>query len=121
MENLKEHLKVDRIIRISDKGCFSAKIVAETVKQGFDLIASMKLNEQYRKLFFASLQKGQEFTLFDYLSISQSRKKNPSEQDRYYGMSVEGSMTYGIKEYPMRFIFVRSDGKIKIEIEEKSK
>jgi hypothetical protein len=36
MENLKEHLKVDRIIRISDKGCFSAKIVAETVKQGFD-------------------------------------------------------------------------------------
>jgi len=113
MENLKEHLKVDRIIFKGDKGCFSAKIVAETVKQGFDLIASMKINEQYIKLFFDALQKGQEFTLFDYLSISQSRKKNPSEQDRYYGMDVEGSMTYGIKEYPMRFIFVRSDGKIK--------
>jgi hypothetical protein len=36
MENLREYLKVDRIIRISDKGCFSSKIVAETVKQGFD-------------------------------------------------------------------------------------
>jgi signal-transduction protein with cAMP-binding, CBS, and nucleotidyltransferase domain len=57
MENLKEHLKVDRIIRISDKGCFSAKIVAETVKQGFDLIASMKMTEQYIKLFFDSWQK----------------------------------------------------------------
>jgi len=113
MENLKEHLKVDRIIRISDKGCFSAKIVAETVKQGFDLIASMKLNEQYILLLYDAFLRGQDFTLFDYLSLSQARKKEPSEQDRYYGMDVEGSLTYGIKEYPMRFIFIKSDGKIK--------
>jgi len=113
MENLREHLKVDRIIRISDKGCFSAKIVSETVKQGFDLIASMKLNKQYILLLEEAMQKGHHFTLFDYLSISQARKKEPSQQDRYYGMSVESNLTYGQKEYPMRFIFVRSDGKIK--------
>jgi len=113
MENLKEHLKVDRIIRISDKGCFSAKIVAETVKQGFDLIASMKLTEKYILLLEDALQKGHHFTLLDYLSISQARKKEPSKQDRYYGLSVESSLTYGNKEYPMRFIFVRSDGKVK--------
>jgi transposase len=113
MENLKNHLKVDRIIRISDKGCFSAKIVAETVKQGFDLIASMKLNEQYIKLLEEAMLRGQDFTLLDYLSQNQARKKVPSEQDRYYGMDVENILTYGIKKYPMRFIFVRSDGKIK--------
>ena len=83
MENLKEHLKVDRIIRISDKGCFSAKIVAETVKQRFDLIASMKINEQYIKLLEEAMVGGQEFILLDYLSLSQAKKK-PSEQDRYY-------------------------------------
>jgi len=113
MANLKEHLKVDRIIRISDKGCFSAKIVAETVNQGFDLIASMKLNEKYSLLVEDSLQKGHHFTLLDDLSISQARKKDPSRQDRYYGMSVESSLTYGNKEYPLRFIFVKSDGKSK--------
>jgi hypothetical protein len=131
MENLKEYLKVDRIIRISDKGCFIAKIVAETVscwfdthsesyvkptkkvKQGFDLIASMKLNEQYLNLLENAFLQGHHFILLDYLSLSQARKKNPSEQDRYYGMSVESNLTYGQKEYPMRFIFIRSDGKIK--------
>lgn len=113
MGNLKQHLKVDRIIRISDKGCFSAKIVAETVRQGFDLIASMKLTEQYRELLEDAWQRGQDFTSLDYLSQDQARKKDPSEQDRYYGLEVEGSLTYGQREYPMRFIFVRSDGKLK--------
>ncbi len=113
MANLREHLKVDRIIRISDKGCFSAKIVAETVKQGFDLIGSMKLQEQYIKLLEAAFLQGHHFILLDYLSQNQGRKKKPSEQDRYYGLEVKSSLTYGQKEYPMRFIFVRSDGKIK--------
>ena len=113
MENLKEHLKVDRLLRISDKGCFSAKIVAETVKQGFDLIASMKLTEHYRELLEEAWERGQDFTLLDYLSQNQARKKDPSEQDRYYGLEVESSLTYGQREYPMRFLFVRSDGKIK--------
>ena len=142
MANLKEHLKVDRIIRINDKGCFSAKIVAETVscwfdrtfgmgvkptkrvKQGFDLIGSMKLQEQYIKLLEDAFLQGQDFILLDYLSQNQARKKEPAEQDRYYGLEVKSSLTYGQKEYPMRFIFVRSvrkahqrqrlmDGKIK--------
>jgi transposase len=73
----------------------------------------MKLNEQYIKLLYDAFLRGQDFVLLDYLSISQARKKNPSEQDRYYGMDVKSNLTYGIKEYPMRFIFVKSDGKIK--------
>ncbi len=113
MENLKEHLKVDKLLRITDKGCFSAKIVAETVHQGFDLIASMKLTEPFRNLLEEAWQRGQDFTLLDYLSQNQARKKDPSEQDRYYGLEVESSLTYGQKEYPMRFLFVRSDGKLK--------
>jgi len=113
MENLKEQLKVDRILRISDKGCFSAKIVAETVRQGFDLIASMKLTAQYRELLEEAWQRGEDFTLLDYLSQNQARKKDPSKQDRYYGLEVEGSLPYGQKEYPMRFLFIRSDGKLK--------
>ncbi len=113
MENLKEHLKVDRLLRISDKGCFSAKIVAETVRQGFDLIASMKLTEHYRELLEEAWERGQDFTLVDYLSQNQARKKDPSEQDRYYGLEVESNLTYGQREYPMRFLFVRSDGKLK--------
>ncbi len=113
MENLKAHLKVDRIVRISDKGCFSAKIVAETVKQGCEVIASMKLTEPYRELLEAAWQSGQEFVLLEYLSQNQARKKDPSKQDRYYGLEVESSLTYGQREYPMRFIFVRSDGKLK--------
>jgi len=113
MENLKEHLKVDRIIRINDKGCFSAKVVAETVRQGFDLIASMKLTGGYLELLEDAWQRGEDFTLLDYLSQNQARKKDPSKQDRYYGLEVESSLSYGKKEYPMRFIFVRSDGKIK--------
>jgi len=112
---------MDRIIRISDKGCFSAKIVAETVKHGFDLIASMKLQEQHIKLLEAALLQGQDFILLDYLSQNQGRKKEPSEQDRYYGLEVKNSLTYGIKEYPMRFIFVKSDGKIKRDRKRKEK
>lgn len=113
MDHLKEHLKADRIIRISDKGGFSAKIVAETVKQGFDLIASMKLTEPYRELLEDARQRGEDFTLLDYLSQDQARKKDPSQQDRYYGLEVESSLTYGKNVYPLRLIFVRSDGKIK--------
>jgi len=113
MENLKAHLKGDRILRISDKGCFSAKIVAETVKQGFDLIASMKLTQRYRELLEDAWQSGQDFTLLDYLSQGQAKKKDLSKQDRYYALEVESTLPYGQKEYPMRVIFVRSDGKIK--------
>lgn len=113
MENLKAHLKVDRLLRISDKGCFSAKIVAETVRQGFDLIASMKLTERYRALLEEAWQSGQDFTLLDYLSQNQARKKDPSQQDRYAALEVGSSLTYGQREYPMRFLFVRSDGKLK--------
>lgn len=112
-EHLKEHLKVDSLLRISDKGGFSAKIVAETVRQGFDLIASMKLTEAYRDLLEEAWQSGQDFTLLDYLSQNQARKKDPSNQDRYSGLEVESSLPYGQKEYPMRLIFVRSDGKLK--------
>lgn len=113
MEHLKAQLKVDRILRISDKGCFSAKIVAETVRQGFDVIASMKLTEVYRTLLEEAWQRGQDFTLLEYLSQNQARKKDPSQQDRYYGLDVESSLTYGQKDYPLRLIFVRSDGKLK--------
>lgn len=42
MDHLKQSLPVDHLLRISDKGCCSAKIVAETQRQGFDLIASLK-------------------------------------------------------------------------------
>ena len=73
MENLKEHLKGDRLLRISDKGCFSAKIVAETVKQGFDLIASMKLTEHYRELLEDAWERGQDFTLL-----------NSPQSDKYF-------------------------------------
>lgn len=113
MENLKEHLKVDRIIRINDKGCFSTKVVVETVRQGFDVIGSMKLTLQYVKLLEEAWQRGEDFTPIDYLSQNQARKKDPSEQDKYYGVEVKSSLTYGQKEYPMRFIFIRSDGKVK--------
>ena len=113
MENLKAHLKVDRLLRISDKGCFSAKIVAETVRQGFDLIASMKLTHRYRELLEEAWESGQDFTLLDYLSQNQARKKDPSQQDRYAAVEVGSSLPYGQREYPMRFLFVRSDGKLK--------
>ncbi len=67
----------------------------------------------YVKLLEEAWQRGEDFTPLDYLSQNQARKKDPSEQDKYYGVEVKSSLTYGQKEYPMRFIFIRSDGKVK--------
>ncbi|MDI6704338.1 MAG: DUF4277 domain-containing protein [bacterium] len=50
MENLKKHLKLDRLIRINDRGCFSEKIVAKTRRMGFHLISSIAWSPTYESI-----------------------------------------------------------------------
>jgi transposase len=113
MENLKKYLKQDHIIRISDRGCFSARIVAETKKKGFDLISSISWEKKYEQILKEELNKGRKFEKLSYLSLNQLRKKDPSQRDRYQALEVDYKLTYEDQEYPLRLIFIKSDGKIK--------
>lgn len=121
MENLKKYLKVDRIVRISDRGCFSAKVVAETKRNGFELISSVKVTNEHFKLLRLAIEAGNTFQRLPYLSQNQARKNNPEDRDGYSGLDVSHELIYGGRPYPVRFIFVRSDGKIKRDNKKRQK
>lgn len=113
MDHLKQHVQVDRLLRISDKGCFSAKIVAETQRQGFDLIASLKWIAPYPALLEAALAAGHTFTPLPYLGQNQARKADPTDREGYAGLEGAHTLLYGGRAYPLRILFIRSDGKVK--------
>lgn len=46
LEKLKKGLKIDKIVRINDRGCQSAKIVAHSLEQGFHIISSITFSKR---------------------------------------------------------------------------
>ena len=112
MDNLKKHLKVDKIVRISDKGCFSAKILSKTTEQGFYLISAESFTPHYRSMYQKSLSSGVKSQEMSYLS-QKERDKREREllYDGYQGFEVNSFIEYESKKYPIRVIFVHSDGK----------
>lgn len=111
MENLKKHMKLDRIVRINDRGCFSAKILAETKKAEFDLISSVKFTADLEKIVRNAINSA-TFERMSFMGENQKRK-DPYEQDGYSAFERGHEFSYKEKKYPVRLIIVRSDGKVK--------
>ena len=112
MENLKKHLHLDRVLRINDRGCFSAKIAARTREQGFHLISSISWTSRHERLFLECASKGIAWERLSYLSQMEKRKKDPSRQRGYQAFEIDFPSQYQRVSYPFRLIFVKSDGKI---------
>jgi transposase len=112
MENLKKYLKVDKIVRISDKGCFSAKILAETQRQGFHLIAAESFTARYKELYLKALESGRKWEAFSYISQREKKRKDKGlSYQGYRGFEVDYSIGHEGYDYEVRVIFVHSDGK----------
>ncbi|MFH0774773.1 MAG: hypothetical protein V2A53_04670 [bacterium] len=80
MENLKEHLKLDNILRISDRGCFSPEVAVKTKKRyGFDLISSIDFSKSYQDIFYTMTGSGITWKELTYLSINQQAKKEEKD------------------------------------------
>jgi transposase len=113
MENLKKHMKLDRIVRINDRGCFSAKILAETKKAEFDLISSVKFTTDIEQISRDAIESA-TFERMSFMGENQKRK-DPYfyEQDGYSAFEIDHAFYYKKEKYPVRLIIVRSDGKVK--------
>ena len=116
MENLKEHLKLDHILRISDRGCFSPEVAIKTKKKhGFDLISSIDFSKSYQDLFLECASSGITWEELTYLSINQQAKKEKRDRDYYYGSETKRELEYNGEKEEIRVIFIKSDGKLKRE------
>lgn len=112
MKNLKERLKIDKVIRITDRGCLSAKIIALSLSQGFHIISSITFSKGIKKRVKEALASGVEFNPLDYVPISQ-QKKDPSKRDGYMAFELPYEVKYNKGVYPLRLIVVKSDGKVR--------
>ena len=122
MENLKKHLRLDNILRISDRGCFSPKVAIKTSESGFNFITSIDFSKSYKDLFFECKRKSPGITWqkLSYLSINQQKKKD-KERDYYYGFETSKTLEYNGRKLKTRIIFIKSDGKIKRDKKTESK
>lgn len=111
MENLKKHMKLDHIVRINDRGCFSAEILAETKETKFDLISSMKFTSSLEKIARNAIRE-HTFQRTSFIGENQKRK-SPSEQDGYEAFEIDHVITHKKENYPVRLIIVKSDGKVR--------
>jgi len=104
-------MKLDRIVRINDRGCFSAKILAETKKAEFDLISSVKFTADLEKIVRNAINSA-TFERMSFMGENQKRK-DPNEQDGYSAFELDHEFSYKEEKYPVRLIIVKSDGKVK--------
>ena len=122
MENLKKHMKPDTLVRISDKGCFSAEVLSLTREEGFHIIAPETFTTHYRELYRTALEKGASWSALSYLSQREQKKKNDGESyDGYQGFETASKIRFKDKCYPVRVVFVHSDGKDKREKKSREK
>ena len=122
MENLKKHLKPDGLVRISDKGCFSAEVLSLTREEGFHIIAPETFTPHYRQLYLKALEKGASWVPFSYLSQREQKKKEGGvPYDGYQGFEIGSEIRFKDKYYPVRVVFVHSDGKDKREKKSREK
>lgn len=112
MENIRKHLRLDRVIRINDRGCFSAQNVALTREQGFHLISSISWTSRHEQLFLELTTEGIPWAGLSYLAQGERRKKDPVRRRGYAAFEIAQPVQYGNSSYPFRLIFVKSDGKI---------
>jgi|GEM_PF-1184311 len=122
MENLKKHLRLDNILRISDRGCFSPKVAIKTTESGFNFISSIDLSKSYKDLFFECKRKedGITWQKLSYLSINQQKKKD-KDRDYYYGFETSKTFEYNGTDLKIRIIFIKSDGKLRRDKKTESK
>jgi len=113
METLKRCINVQKIVRVSDRGCYSAEVVARTIGQGFDLISSIRITSAIEEKILNALNKGSTFKRLSFMSEYQRRKKQESARDGYSAFEIPHQEEYDGKIYPVRLIIVNSDGKLK--------
>jgi transposase len=110
--HLKEQLQLDRIIRINDRGCQSAQIIAHSLAQGFDTIAPITWKTTIELRVRAALAAGCVWTPLSYVPVSQQQKE-PAERDGYSAFEIPYQLSYKHRMYPVRLLIVKSEGKIK--------
>lgn len=119
MENLREQLKLDNILRISDRGCFSPEVAIKTKESGFDLVSSIDFSQSYKDIFFECISCGITWQRLSYLSIQQQKKEE--DRDYYYGFETIRTLEYNGRTLNTRIIFIKSDGKLRREKKTESK
>jgi transposase len=110
--HLKQQLQLDRIIRINDRGCQSAKILAHSLAHGFDTIAPITWKNTIEKLVRATLAAGTALQPLAYVPVSQ-QQKDPDQRDGYSAFEIPYQVYYKHRVYPVRLIVVKSEGKVK--------
>jgi Domain of unknown function (DUF4277) len=110
--HLKEQLKLDRIIRINDRGCQSAKILAHSLAHGFDTIAPITWKNTIEKLVRGALVDGTVLQPLAYVPVSQ-QQKDPSQREGYSAFEIPYQVYYKHRVYPVRLLVVKSEGKAK--------
>jgi len=122
MENLKKYMKPDTLVRISDKGCFSAEVLSLTREEGFHIIAPETFTTHYRELYRTALEKGASWIPLSYLSQREQKKKDGGvPYDGYQGFETASKIRFNDKCYRVRVVFVHSDGKDKREKKSREK
>src|SRR5919204_281525 len=110
--HLKQQLQLDRIIRINDRGCQIAKILAHSLAHGFDTIAPITWKNTIEKLVRATLAAGTALQPLAYVPVSQ-QQKDPDQRDGYSAFEIPYQVYYKHRVYPVRLIVVKSEGKVK--------
>jgi transposase len=110
--HLKQQLRLDRIIRINDRGCQSAKILAHSLAQGFDTIAPITWKHTIEQRVRAALAAGTVFQPLAYVPVSQ-QQKDPIQRDGYSAFEIPYQVYYKHRVYPVRLMVVKSEGKVK--------
>jgi Domain of unknown function (DUF4277) len=110
--HLKPPLKLDRILRINDRGWQSAQMSAHSLAHGFDPIASITWTEGIEALVRVALAAGIACKPLAYMPWSQ-QQKDPCQRDDYGAFESPYQVYYKPHLYPVRLIVVKSEGQVK--------
>jgi Domain of unknown function (DUF4277) len=107
--HLKEQRKRDRSIRITDRGCQRAKMLAHSLAHGFDTMAPLTWKTTIEKLVRAALAAGTVLQPLAYVPVSQ-QPKDPAQREGYRAFELPYQVYDQRRAYPVRLIVVKSEG-----------
>ena len=101
MERLKREAKLDKLVRISDRGTHSRANAWRVIESGGQYLATVRLSPHFRRLFLGAESRGQvQWNPVEYVAYHEARKAE-EQRTKYWVWEVEDKLSYKGKEYPV--------------------
>ena len=104
MESLKKSAKLEKVVRISDRGTYSRANACRVIESGGEYIGTVKLSSYYRRLYLGSCV---QWEPVDYVAYHHLRKPQ-QHRTKYWVWEKRDKISVSGREYEVRNLYFLS-------------